>query len=302
MKIVELVIDELDENSGIDAISLVENPAIEENFLALSKNKEYKFAEVDAEKRLLMGAILVPNKPIYRKDGDTEYYIYFTKDTVRKASELYLSNGNQNNSTYEHFEKINGVSLVESWIVENKEQDKSALYGMDLPLGSWVGSVKVYNDEIWNEYVKTGLVKGFSIEGYFADKAERPKEKTKDELSQEIEAGKKLLKIKQDLVRYTFETYNDYPQSASNNAKKAIKYKEENNIKCGTRVGWTRARQLAEKKNISRDTIARMASFKRHQKNKDVPYGEGCGGIMWDAWGGASGINWAISKLKSIDK
>ena len=143
MRIVELVIDELDENSGIDAISLVENPAIEENFLALSKDKVYKFAEVDAEKRILMGAILVPNKPIYRKDGDEEYYIYFTKDTVRKASELYLSKGNQNNSTYEHFEKINGVSLVESWIVENKEKDKSSLYGMDLPLGSWVGYVKV---------------------------------------------------------------------------------------------------------------------------------------------------------------
>ena len=248
MRIVELVIDELDENSGIDAISLVENPAIEENFLALSKDKVYKFAEVDAEKRILMGAILVPNKPIYRKDGDEEYYIYFTKDTVRKASELYLSKGNQNNSTYEHFEKINGVSLVESWIVENKEKDKSSLYGMDLPLGSWVGSVKVYNDEVWNEYVKTGLVKGFSIEGYFADKAERPKEQIKDSLSKEIEAGKKLLKIKENLVRYTFETYNDYPQSASNNAKRAIKYKEENNSKCGTRVGWTRARQLAEKK------------------------------------------------------
>ena len=300
MRIVELVIDELDENSGIDAISLVENPAIEENFLALSKDKVYKFAEVDAEKRILMGAILVPNKPIYRKDGDEEYYIYFTKDTVRKASELYLSKGNQNNSTYEHFEKINGVSLVESWIVENKEKDKSSLYGMDLPLGSWVGSVKVYNDEVWNEYVKTGLVKGFSIEGYFADKAERPKEQIKDSLSKEIEAGKKLLKIKENLVRYTFETYNDYPQSASNNAKRAIKYKEENNSKCGTRVGWTRARQLAEKKNISRETIARMASFKRHQQNKDVPYTEGCGGLMWDAWGGSSGINWAISKLKSI--
>ena len=300
MRIVELVIDELDENSGIDAISLVENPAIEENFLALSKDKVYKFAEVDAEKRILMGAILVPNKPIYRKDGDEEYYIYFTKDTVRKASELYLSKGNQNNSTYEHFEKINGVSLVESWIVENKEKDKSSLYGMDLPLGSWVGSVKVYNDEVWNEYVKTGLVKGFSIEGYFADKAERPKEQIKDSLSKEIEAGKKLLKIKENLVRYTFETYNDYPLSASNNAKRAIKYKEENNSKCGTRVGWTRARQLAEKKNISRDTIARMASFKRHQQNKDVPYTEGCGGLMWDAWGGSSGINWAISKLKSI--
>lgn len=300
MRIVELIIDELDENSGIDAISLVENPAIEENFLALSKDKVYKFAQIDGEKRILMGAILVPNKPIYRKDGDEEYYIYFTKETVRKASELYLSKGNQNNSTYEHFEKINGVSLVESWIVEDTEKDKSAVYNMDLPQGTWVGSIKVYNDEIWQEYVKTGLVKGFSIEGYFSDRAERPKEKIQDNLSKEIEAGKKLLKIKENIIRYTFETYNDYPQSASNNAKRAIKYKEENGSKCGTRVGWTRARQLAEKKNISRETIGRMASFKRHQQNKDVPYTEGCGGIMWDAWGGTSGINWAINKLKTL--
>ena len=187
---------------------------------------------------------------------------------------------------------------------------------MDLPLGAWVGTVKVYNDEIWDSFVRTGLVKGFSIEGFFVDRAERPKEKFKDNLvprpktldngkwdtplNKEIQAGKKLLKIKENLVRYTFETYNDYPTSASNNAKRAIKYKEENDSKCGTRVGWTRARQLADRKNISRDTIARMASFKRHQQNKDVPYDEGCGGLMWDAWGGASGINWAINKLKSL--
>lgn len=97
------------------------------------------------------------------------------------------------------------------------------------------------------------------------------------------------------------ETYNDYPEAASNNAKRALKYKEENGSSCGTPVGWTRARQLASREPLSRDTIARMASFKRHQQNKDVPYHEGCGGIMWDAWGGDAGINWAISKLQAID-
>jgi HK97 family phage prohead protease len=97
------------------------------------------------------------------------------------------------------------------------------------------------------------------------------------------------------------ETYNDYPEAATNNAKRALKYKEENGSDCGTSVGWTRARQLANKERISRDTIARMASFKRHQQNKDVPYDEGCGGIMWDAWGGDAGIEWAIRKLEQID-
>ena len=97
------------------------------------------------------------------------------------------------------------------------------------------------------------------------------------------------------------KTYNDYPQAATNNAKRAIKYKEENGSDCGTQVGWTRARQLANRDSLSRDTIARMASFKRHQQHKDVPYDEGCGGIMWDAWGGDAGVNWAIKKLEQID-
>jgi HK97 family phage prohead protease len=97
------------------------------------------------------------------------------------------------------------------------------------------------------------------------------------------------------------DTYNDYPEAATNNAKRALKYKEENGSTCGTDVGWARARQLANRERLSRDTIARMASFKRHQQHKDVPYEEGCGGLMWDAWGGDAGINWAISKLEQID-
>lgn len=103
-------------------------------------------------------------------------------------------------------------------------------------------------------------------------------------------------------IKNQFETYNDYPTSATNNAKRALKYKDENaDNKCGTPVGWARANQLASREKISRDTIARMASFKRHQQHKDVPYGEGCGGLMWDAWGGTSGVEWAIRKLAQID-
>ena len=104
-----------------------------------------------------------------------------------------------------------------------------------------------------------------------------------------------------EAISIKFESYTDYPQAATNNAKRARKWKEENGSDCGTRVGWTRSAQIADRKPISRDTIARMASFKRHQQHKDVPYSEGCGGLMWDAWGGSSGINWAISKLKEID-
>jgi HK97 family phage prohead protease len=106
--------------------------------------------------------------------------------------------------------------------------------------------------------------------------------------------GEKALELKE-------ETYNDYPEAASNNAKRVLKWKEENGSNCLTPVGWARANQLANKEKISRDTIARMASFKRHQQYKDVPYDEGCGGQAWDAWGGDAGINWAIRKLAQID-
>jgi hypothetical protein len=98
------------------------------------------------------------------------------------------------------------------------------------------------------------------------------------------------------------KSYSDYPEGARNNAKRALKWADENGWgSCGTDVGKQRANQLANGEAITRDTIARMASFKRHQQHKDVPYSEGCGGLMWDAWGGSAGVNWAISKLKEID-
>jgi hypothetical protein len=183
MKIIELILDE-DEAIGVEAISVVENPAIESDFIALN-NQEIKLAEINKEKRLLMGALLIPQKPIYRKSGKEEYYIFFSKKTVERASQMYLQNGNQSQSTLEHDKQLKGLTLVESWIVEDKEKDKTALYGLDVPVGTWMGSVKVDNDEVWNDYVKSGKVKGFSIEGYFADKLERPNEELKEDLSAE---------------------------------------------------------------------------------------------------------------------
>ena len=170
MRIVELIIDEKDGESGISAVSVVESPAIESDFLALKKH-EVELKEVDPEKRILMGAALIPNKQIYRKnEKDEEYYIYFSEATIRKASELFFMNSNQNNATLEHKQKLDGMSVVESWITEG-EHDKSMNYGFNFPKGTWMISMKVNNDEIWNK-VKLGEVKGFSIEGYFADKYE----------------------------------------------------------------------------------------------------------------------------------
>ena len=194
MRIVELILDEEQEDSGIDAISIVESPAIESDFVALN-NQEIKLAEVDKEKKILLGALLIPNKPIFRNGDEGDYYIFFSKETIVKASQMYLKNGYQNNSTLEHKDTLKGLTLVESWIVEDKVNDKSRKYGLDVPVGTWMGAVKVNNDEIWNEYVKSGKVKGFSIEGYFADKMESPKEKIKEDMSEEKLAEQLLGKI-----------------------------------------------------------------------------------------------------------
>ena len=195
LEIYELFIDETSEWGGIEAISIVENPAIEEDFIAL-KSQEVKLAEVDAEKRVLMGAVLIPNKKIYRRNAEQEYYIHFSEDTVRKASELFLSRGKQNNSTLEHEVSIGGLSVVESWIIEDEVHDKSRKYGLNMPLGTWMASIKVNNDEIWEEFVKTKRVKGFSIEGFFTDKKnERPQESIDEELAaqESLEIIKQLI-------------------------------------------------------------------------------------------------------------
>lgn len=217
--------------------------------------------------------------------------------------------GYQSNATYEHIKEIDGLTLVESWIVEDTQKDKSAFYDLNLPVGTWCGAIKVTNEKIWDEFVREGSVKGFSIEGYFAEKAERPLEPIAEDLSKEIEAGLELLEVKYAIVnedvkkKANLESYTDYPEAATNNAKRALKWVEENGWgSCGEATGKKRAHQIANKEPLSRDTVARMASFNRHKQNKDVPYSEGCGGLMWDCWGGSAGINWAISKMKQLDK
>lgn len=192
MKIIELLIDEEELYSGIEAISIVDRPAIQENFIALSEQPKVKLAEVDKEKRILMGAALVPNKNIYRSEGEDEYYIYFSEDTVRKASELFLMRGNQNKSTLEHEAALSGLSVVESWIIEDDLHDKSRKYDMDLPVGTWMVSMKVNNDDVWEKYVKTGLVSGFSIEGYFTDSIDLSSDLISEEDATEI-----LVKVKE---------------------------------------------------------------------------------------------------------
>jgi hypothetical protein len=292
MELIELIIDEKDPMHGIEAVSVVEYPAIEENFIALAKH-EVQLKEIDQEKRILMGAALVPNKKIYRKNEKTkrEWEIYFSEDTVRKASHLFQMKSNQNNATLEHATDLDDMSVVETWIIDDPKMDKANLYGFDLPKGTWMILMKVNNDDVWKK-VKAGEVKGFSIEGYFADKYEMSiQNKEKEEL---IAYLKEILDVK-------LESYSDYPKAASENAKIALRYAEENGWgSCGTSVGKARANQLAKGEPISRDTIARMAAFERHRQNSDKELGDGCGRLMWLAWGGDAGVEWAQRKLEQL--
>ena len=175
--IVELVIDG-DEELAIDAISLVSAPAIEQDFVFFGKEKNnLTFAKVDEDKRMLVSPALIPDKQIFRHDPQTQsdYYVFFSKSTVRKASELYLKNNNHHKATQEHNERVSGVLTVESWIIEDPKMDKSTLYGFSLPKGTWMVSMRIENDELWQE-IKSGTLKGLSIEGYFTDKMEKMSE------------------------------------------------------------------------------------------------------------------------------
>ena len=181
-KITELVISDDNEELSIDAISLVTSPAIEVDFVFFGKDKHnLTFSKIDEEKRMLISPALIPNKQIFRynPNTDSEYYVYFSTDTVRKASELYLKYNNHHKATYQHQDRVAGVLTVESWIKEG-DQDKSKMYGYDLPNGTWFVKMKIENNDLW-EKIKAGELKGLSIEGYFVDKMEKMSKTVTDE-------------------------------------------------------------------------------------------------------------------------
>ena len=195
-KIVELIIseEEMENQDGVFAISLVEEPAIEENWIALKKQKQkvIQCAKIDEDKRLLIPA-LIPNKQIFRLDEEgKDYYVYFSKDTIQKASQLFLERKHQSNATLEHSLELEDIHVVESWIKESAI-DKSVNYGFEhLPKGTWFVTMKVNNDDIWAK-VKEGEIKGFSIEGYFTDKLKR--------FSKKSDADEKLVNKIKEILR-----------------------------------------------------------------------------------------------------
>lgn len=152
---------------GISAISLVDFPAIEENFVFLRADQPVKMAAQE-ERRMLFGPALIPDREIYRVAPDGgEYYILFPREVVSEAAHAFLKKNQQHNATLMHEFAVSGLVVVESWLKEDAA-DKSVKFGFDLPIGTWFIGMKVEDDSIWEE-VKAGTFKGFSIEGIFKE-------------------------------------------------------------------------------------------------------------------------------------
>jgi hypothetical protein len=316
MKLYELQIE--DNEDEVFAISLVESPAIESDFIYFDKEK-LQFAAVDIEKKMLIGAILIPDKNILRIDGEGEpYHVFFTKDTVAKIAQNYLRKKYTDKATLEHDKTIKGVDLVESWVKTGK-LDKSNNFGLNVPDGTWMGIFKITDDNIWNDYVKTGKVKGFSIEGIFSNKLIKASlldedilEKDITELSnEEAEMFLSMIKalIKKDSrykvgKRMEMESYSDYPQSVRDAARIAREQNEKVGGKCMTLVGKRRSSDLEAGRPLSRDTIARMVSYLSRAKDvyeQNKSDRESCSYIAYKGWGGETALTWAENKLKQID-
>lgn len=191
---IELFIEDENED-GVFAISLVDKPAIEEDFIALSKSNGIELKVADEERRIAVGYALIPEKRIYRKmqpkgfDEPVEFNIYFTAETIAKTQELYMKNLNNNNVTSDHERPVKGCTVIESWITEDTKQDKINLFDIKPILGGWAVMMKINNDEEW-EQVKKGEYKGFSIEGMYKGfenlKMSEEKELTEEEQIQAI--------------------------------------------------------------------------------------------------------------------
>ena len=183
---IEMIISD-ESVDGVFAISLVDKPAIQEQFIYLSSH-EIELKVTHEEKREVVGIALVPDKKIYRNIDGEEFNIYFTSQTIEKTNELFMKNLNLNKITSQHERDVEGVSVIESWIVEDSKQDKSNIYKLNAPVGSWIVKMKVYNDSEWVR-VKNGEYKGFSIEGKYKEADVKASEQVSetDELIKEIE-------------------------------------------------------------------------------------------------------------------
>jgi hypothetical protein len=168
VKVIEYTIDDSG-YLGVHAMSLVENPAIEVDFVALSKTRKVQQAAVEeGERKMVYGAVMLPEQLIYRVDAvGREYYCKYSKETINKIAQEYLKRNMHHNSNLEHEIPVAGCTVVESWITEG-QFDKSQNFGFNFPEGTWCIGMKIDNDEVWAS-IKQGDVKGFSLEGFFTE-------------------------------------------------------------------------------------------------------------------------------------
>jgi hypothetical protein len=318
-KVYKMFIDEEDQESGVFAISLVENPAIESNWVYLSKHYKIELATASADKQLLIGPVLIPNKEIPRIDQETgeEYSIVFDEAVIEKAAQLFLQRQYNNSSTLEHDVPLQDISFVESWIVADPKADKTNAYGLSYPKGSWVVMAKVNNMDIWDNFVKTGKVAGFSLEGLFGHNLVEASSQAHlvalselndildNEYAEEMLATIKGI-IKKDARmkdgKYLeMESYSDYPDTVKNAAQRGIDLNAKVNNKCATEVGKIRAQQLANGRNISVQTIKRMYAYTSRAREFYNPDDtSACGTISYLLWGGDAANRWSAAKLKEL--
>jgi hypothetical protein len=264
---------------GMTMVAYTSTPAIMTRGMAFDVVKSMVFA--DELKYRLAAPALIPDLPIYREDPELgAYEVVFSKEVIEKLRQDFMLNKSQAVFNLDHnSDNVAPSYILDSWITGPSESDPSfTKYGIKVPEGSWfIVSQFTDKDFFKNEIMGKDRV-GYSIEGFL---------------------GLSLSKFSQQ----EFESYNDYPQEVSENAKIALRYAEENGWgDCGTPVGKARANQLANGENISRDTIARMAAFERQRQNSTRELGDGCGRLMWLAWGGDAGVEWAQRKLEQIDR
>jgi hypothetical protein len=190
----ELVINDEDDESGVDFISLVDKPAIKRNWIAFSEQQKFSFKS-DQEKRIISGPAMIPNELIYRKDKEgKEYNVVFSEETIQKIVEKYFKSQYTTNFNLQHKKSLlaQGVYLIESFVIDEERGINAPKGFEDLPNGSWFISCKVDNDEIWNDFIKEGVFKGFSVEGFFQEK------QVKETKSEELELLEMLNKLQQD--------------------------------------------------------------------------------------------------------
>jgi len=337
MKIVELVLDTVDEEiAGFDAVALVENPAHQANFYAFDEDEVNDAILFQLIKNEMLDAVkhdFIDKRPGESKDeyiarcipavmregyGEKQaaaicYSDYKSFDETADPQELVIGDYQTR-----HYDMCPGASTLYRKI-ESQEIDtdmglairaaklQDALFYLEKHTLQEMGKASfedVKTAELLADEIMT-LARMMNLEEehqYIAGHVDAIRALyLENEESMELDPSALPDFINEIPDKKEFESYNDYPESATNAARRALEWRDSHpDNDCGTRVGWARANQLAKRESISEETIARMASFARHLQYEDVPYSEGCGGLMVDAWGGRAGIEWAQNKLDEI--